>query len=156
VRQLVKPSIVFYASSIITAIAGILRALCFAALGPLFRFDVGIQPNHKLVTSGPYAVVRHPAYIACLLSHVGGFGVLAAKGAYTRECVVHDWRHTNIPVVSWLAMTLFVVFTVNSTITGYHLVKRTGWEEDVLRRQFGKEWGEYTERVRYKMIPGLI
>ncbi|KAJ7923243.1 hypothetical protein B0H13DRAFT_1477462, partial [Mycena leptocephala] len=40
----------------------ILRLFCYRALGQYFTFKTAIARNHKLVTTGPYSIVRHPAY----------------------------------------------------------------------------------------------
>lgn len=160
------------------SLAGILRVWCFKTLGPLFRFDVGIQPNHKLVTGGPYGVVRHPSYIACLVSHIAGLFLLVSSGTYVKECViggseripnvVSDWH---VQVGGWryltrgtgsalakicIALALFLTYTVNSAITEVNLMRRLGWEEEVLLREFGKDWERYTEKVKYKIIPWIL
>ena len=44
----------------------IIRLICYKKLGPLFTFDLTIFPSHTLVTSGPYGIVRHPAYAGTL------------------------------------------------------------------------------------------
>jgi isoprenylcysteine carboxyl methyltransferase (ICMT) family protein YpbQ len=43
------------------------------SLGRQWRIDAGLNPNHELVTSGPYRVVRHPIYTSmlCLLIATG-------------------------------------------------------------------------------------
>jgi protein-S-isoprenylcysteine O-methyltransferase Ste14 len=56
------------------AIAGALLALngsllvawAKARLGRLFSAQLGVQQDHHLVTSGPYAVVRHPIYLGII------------------------------------------------------------------------------------------
>ena len=40
-------------------------------LGSMFTFEVGIRKDHRLVESGPYAVLRHPSYTGLLLGIVG-------------------------------------------------------------------------------------
>jgi protein-S-isoprenylcysteine O-methyltransferase Ste14 len=41
---------------------GALRWWAVAALGPYFTGSVAIQPEHRIVRSGPYRWLRHPAY----------------------------------------------------------------------------------------------
>jgi protein-S-isoprenylcysteine O-methyltransferase len=48
-----------------------LRWLAIAWLGRLFTFDVAIVPDHDVIDTGPYRLVRHPAYTGSLLSFVG-------------------------------------------------------------------------------------
>lgn len=38
----------------------LVRLASYHSLGQLFTFELSIQDKHKLVTSGPYNIVRHP------------------------------------------------------------------------------------------------
>ena len=49
----------------------LIRWLSYRALGRFFTFELTIKENHKLITSGPYAYVRHPGYSAILLCVTG-------------------------------------------------------------------------------------
>ena len=48
-----------------------LRWYAIAYLGRLFTFDVAIAVDHRVIDTGPYRRVRHPAYTGSLLSFVG-------------------------------------------------------------------------------------
>jgi len=37
---------------------GLLRWYCYRALGKMFTYEVSVQHNHQLITTGPYTVVR--------------------------------------------------------------------------------------------------
>ena len=53
-------------------VAGLaLRWYSMAWLGRLFTYDVAIAANHRVVDTGPYRLIRHPAYTGSLLSFVG-------------------------------------------------------------------------------------
>lgn len=41
------------------------------ALGTQYRGGLGLYEDHRLITTGPYAVVRHPIYIAFLIMMLG-------------------------------------------------------------------------------------
>ncbi|OAX34700.1 ICMT-domain-containing protein, partial [Rhizopogon vinicolor AM-OR11-026] len=43
-------------------IGAAVRSHCYRTLGRLFTFELSIRQDHKLVTSGPYSIVRHPSY----------------------------------------------------------------------------------------------
>ena len=48
-----------------------LRTAARCALGDLYSHRVRIAENHRVIDSGPYAWVRHPAYAGMLLAHFG-------------------------------------------------------------------------------------
>jgi protein-S-isoprenylcysteine O-methyltransferase Ste14 len=58
-----------------------LHARARRALGARWSSAVGVPPGHEVVTQGPYAVVRHPIYLAILLLAAGT--VLAHPSAAT-------------------------------------------------------------------------
>jgi protein-S-isoprenylcysteine O-methyltransferase Ste14 len=47
------------------------------SLGRQWRIDAGLNPDHELVTSGPYRFVRHPIY-SSMLCVLCGTGLLVA------------------------------------------------------------------------------
>jgi protein-S-isoprenylcysteine O-methyltransferase Ste14 len=51
--------------------AGLLSWTAARALGRYWRIDAGLSPDHELVTSGPYRVVRHPIYTSMLCVLLG-------------------------------------------------------------------------------------
>ena len=81
--------------------------------------------DHRVVTRGPYAVVRHPGYLGAV---VGALSVPLMLGS--------AW--TFVPAV--LAAALFVV--------------RTALEDDMLRRKL-PGYEDYTRRTRYRLVPGV-
>ncbi len=61
------------ALGLVLAVAGV--ALCVWAkvhLKTNFTVTLGIKEDHALITSGPYALVRHPIYTGFLLQFLGG------------------------------------------------------------------------------------
>jgi protein-S-isoprenylcysteine O-methyltransferase Ste14 len=91
------------------------------ALGKLYfvSSSMGAQlfAGHRLVTSGPYALVRHPMYLGILLTGLGG-------------------------ILLYRTWTLVFI-----ALTGIGLVLRTRREEQVLAAEFGPEWQDYCRRV---------
>jgi len=51
-------------------------------LGQFFRFEASIQQDHKLIVSGPYAVVRHPSYTGLMMVFIGWFPWQLGKGCW--------------------------------------------------------------------------
>ena len=81
--------------------------------------------GHTVIDTGPYALVRHPGYVAaCLLC----LGMPLALGSL--------WAF--IPVI----------------LSGLLMVLRTVWEDQTLREELAG-YEEYTQRVRYRLIPGV-
>jgi protein-S-isoprenylcysteine O-methyltransferase Ste14 len=91
------------------------------ALGKMYfvstSFGAQLYTDHKLVTHGPFAVVRHPMYIGL---------ILAASGSL-------------FLYLTWttLAFAIFAPF----------VLLRARREEIALAAEFGEEWQEYCKRV---------
>ena len=105
-------------------------ALCLWAMrvNRFFSSVVRIQSDrgHVLITSGPYAFIRHPGYLAGLI-------IMLASG---------------IALDSWLAAALLVVLSVP------FLMYRAVTEDRILLAQLPGYAG-YAARVRWRIIPGL-
>jgi len=95
-------------------------------LGREWSLTARLVEGHKLATTGPYALVRHPIY-------TGMLGMLLATG---------------LAVSHWAALlAALVVFFVGTTI-------RVRSEEKLLREAFGEQFEKYTQRVP-AILPGL-
>lgn len=173
IQALQHPSKTFALSAVLLVASAILRAWCYAALGDQFRVEVSIQPRHKLVTSGPYSFVRHPSYLACYGYDIGSVALITSKGAYFRECVLSPFLQAMIcamlpdlegceEAVSGIGkyhvavMMTFVVWLGAVLLIGCKLAGRLSWEDDVVHKEFGKEWELYAERVRWRIFPGIL
>lgn len=108
--------------------AGILlQAAAFRALRSLYTSRLGMQPGHKLVTSGPYRLVRHPGYLSNLLCPAGmGLALSSLVG---------------------LGLTLFVVPLI---------VRRIAGEEEMLSTELGQEYQHYRQQTRWRLIPYIF
>jgi protein-S-isoprenylcysteine O-methyltransferase Ste14 len=60
-----------WAGVLLYALGGMLRLWPVFVLGRRFSGLVAIQPGHELVTTGPYALIRHPSYLGLLINLVG-------------------------------------------------------------------------------------
>ncbi len=88
-------------------------------LGKQWQMKAGIVEHHQLITSGPYAMVRHPIY-------TGMLGMLMATG---------------------LAITTFHVFMYASIIVIIGTLLRIQKEEILLHEQFGEKFEKYAVSV---------
>jgi protein-S-isoprenylcysteine O-methyltransferase Ste14 len=87
--------------------------MCRAASG----FGVQLNVEHRLITYGPYTLVRHPLYLGLRIAALGGF------------LVYRTWT---------------LVFV---TVSFLGLVIRARREEQALAAEFGEEWDAYCQRV---------
>jgi len=88
-------------------------------LGRQFRIQAGLYEDHKLVTTGPYAVVRHPIYSSMLAL------LLAMVVAMTP------------PLWMAISLALFIAGTEIRVLT----------EDGLLRSRFPKQFAEYIRQV---------
>jgi protein-S-isoprenylcysteine O-methyltransferase Ste14 len=93
----------------------------YITLGEMFGgssgFGVRLNADHRLTTSGPFSVIRHPMYLAVIFSFFGAF------------LIYRTWT---------LAIYAFSMLG---------LVVRARREESALSIQFGEAWEEYRQRV---------
>ncbi|KAJ7936734.1 hypothetical protein B0H13DRAFT_1853159 [Mycena leptocephala] len=55
---------------------------CFPEMGRHFTFTLSVRDNHTLITTGPYAVVRHPAYTGGNFTVFGAVLTLMYDGSW--------------------------------------------------------------------------
>ncbi|HYG35893.1 MAG TPA: isoprenylcysteine carboxylmethyltransferase family protein [Clostridia bacterium] len=96
-----------------------------AILDKQFSVVVTIQPDHELVTHGPYRYLRHPRYLGIIL-FTAGFALV--------------YR-------SWLGLVLVAALACV-------LMKRIRDEEGVMRKEFGTTWDAYVQRT-WRLVPFL-
>lgn len=96
-----------------------------ARLGRQFSVQVTIREDHRLITDGPYRLVRHPRYLGILLFLAG-------------VCLVFR---------SWLGL----VFVAATALV---LAWRVHDEEALMKRTFGAEWEAYRRRT-WRIVPFL-
>lgn len=116
----------FWIGAILTA-AGLLFAVWARLhLGRNWSGSVTIKQEHDLVTSGPYALVRHPIYTGLLLALLGSTLALG------------DWR----------AVLAFA-------LASGALWRKLRVEEDWMRQQFGDAYQAYSRRAA-ALIPFVL
>ncbi len=108
-------------------VAGFLAVLWSMAVNPFLETTVRIQTDrgHRVVTSGPYAVVRHPMYVGIILQTLSAPLVLGSGWAY---------------VPAGLVAAVFIV--------------RTALEDRTLRNELAG-YEEFARRTRYRLVPGI-
>ncbi|EPQ56975.1 hypothetical protein GLOTRDRAFT_110369 [Gloeophyllum trabeum ATCC 11539] len=137
----------FLAGTALTLFGTYLRHRCFRVLGKLFTFELAIRKDHRLVTEGPYSVVRHPSYTAGVLAFTGANLCLLGPGSWFWESGL---AHTKAGQVFLAAMAVNLVWTVG------FVGRRTVVEDRTLREQFGAQWDEWAARVPYRLFPFIF
>ena len=104
----------------------IVRWIAILTLGRLFTTNVAIQTGHRVVRTGLYRRVRHPAYSGLLLAFAG-LGVAFA---------------------SWLSLAVIMIPISAAVLYRIHV------EERALIGAFGEEYREYCNRTK-QLVPGI-
>jgi len=130
--------------SALIGLGGYLRFACYRELGRFFTWELSVKKDHNLVTSGPYSIVRHPAYTAMLIASLGTFLRVAGPGSWLREAGWLDTFAGKIIVGLWFAYSVYLPSK---------LMARVNREDKVLRNQFPEEWDAYAKKTPYRLIP---
>ena len=141
-RFTMSPS--FAVATVLLVAGAAIRKHCYDTLGRLFTFQLTMQKEHKLVTYGPYSVVRHPAYTGFALAIAGMLMSQMLPGTYPVESGFMNPLPVKVFMWVWTAW-----YTIMILIT----LRRTSVEDEVLRKEFGKQWEEWAERTPYKLLP---
>jgi protein-S-isoprenylcysteine O-methyltransferase Ste14 len=101
-----------------------LRLWAILTLGAFFRRTVHLHEGHRMITTGPYRIVRNPAYLGSLLTLVG----------------------VGLGLGSWLSAVVMLVAGMIAFGQRIHV------EDAALTRQFGEEHVAYRKR-KAALIP---
>jgi protein-S-isoprenylcysteine O-methyltransferase Ste14 len=119
--------VVILIAAIVIAILSLwLSIAAIRTLGKQWTYVARVIEGHRLITEGPYNMVRNPIYLAM-------FGALVATGL-----VFSKW---------WAFFPAVAVFLVGTWI-------RIRSEEKLLCATFGQEWTDYTRRAP-ALFPGF-
>ena len=109
------------------ALSGIgLRVWSVATLGRYFTYVVKVTPDQKVVETGPYRRIRHPAYSGALLTGVG---------------IGLSLRFAAAPAM--IGMTSFLAYWIRITV-----------EERALAEGIGEPYRAYMTRTK-RLIPSI-
>lgn len=120
------PYLDFFACALLVATV-IWVLVSVRTLGRQWTVAARLVEGHKLVTEGPYSVVRNPIY-------TGMLGMLVATGI-----ILTRWQVLVVAIILFLTTTMW----------------RVRIEEKLLRGQFGAEFEQYCARVPAALFPGL-
>ncbi|KAI0050883.1 hypothetical protein FA95DRAFT_1555140, partial [Auriscalpium vulgare] len=81
---------VFLAGVAFTVFGSMIRKLCFREMGRLFTYQLCLRDKHKLITTNPYSIVRHPSYSGLVFVMVGPLLCVVAPSTWWTEAA--SWR----------------------------------------------------------------
>jgi protein-S-isoprenylcysteine O-methyltransferase Ste14 len=113
------------AGAVLALTGALLAAWAKARLGRLFSPQLGVQRDHQLITTGPYAVVRHPMYL-------GIVDFLIGSSIFWNDVALFG-----------VAMLFIIYFRAQIRI-----------EERLFERHFGAQWADYRARTP-RLFPRL-
>ena len=123
------------------------RMYAYRMLGPLYTFHLSIKKEHKLITTGPYAVVRHPAYASSYPFLLGGWIATVGPGSIYDELGL--WDYTIGWVVGLLLTASLFYVALGATL-------RTVREDKALKAEFGEQWDAWAARTPYRVLPFIF
>ncbi|CAO1635902.1 unnamed protein product [Parajaminaea phylloscopi] len=132
---------VFWVGATLTALGGWGRSRCHRELGRFFTFDLAVQKGQKVIQSGPYSLVRHPAYTCT---------VVLITGALTTLCLANPGVNAK-----WKRRVL-VGMILRPFIDLWLFYKRISEEEAMLHQELGAEYAAYVRKVPYRLVPGIF
>lgn len=135
----------FWIAALVTLACALVRLWCFHTMGNFFLYEVAVLRSHKLVTTGPYSIVRHPGYTSAILSVLGVMVMHLSYGGWNRECGIMS---TSIRFGVWWFFSV-------GTMSLISLWRRCGFEDVMLRQKFREEWEEWRKDVPYRICPGV-
>jgi protein-S-isoprenylcysteine O-methyltransferase Ste14 len=144
----------------------LLRLWCFECLKEFFTFSVTIKKDHKLITTGPYSLLVHPAvsYLLCLsviliilsnyllnisitAQYTGSLSTtLNMLFLWYQICSYIPIYYPLGPITSFIWNKILFSWwniTIQIILNFIIFYKRVSYEEGELKKNFGKEWDVY-------------
>jgi protein-S-isoprenylcysteine O-methyltransferase Ste14 len=117
---------VFWTGAAVTAAGLLFSVWARRHLGTNWSQAVTVKTDHELITSGPYALVRHPIYTGILLAMLGSAVTLG------------EWRGLLAVALAFVALWL-----------------KAKLEEKWMREHFGSSYENYSRRVA-ALVPHIL
>ncbi|KAG2131629.1 hypothetical protein DEU56DRAFT_453107 [Suillus clintonianus] len=136
----------FLSGSLAVTIGGLIRLYCVSTLGKCWSWPLSIRKDHRLVTNGPYSLVRHPSYTGFLLQYIGLIAMYGEQGSWLRQSGILQVPFMKLPVA-----INFFFYAIGACLA----ISRPPVEDKMLQSALGKEWDDWAKRVKYRLIPGV-
>ncbi|KAJ7464564.1 hypothetical protein FB451DRAFT_1138976 [Mycena latifolia] len=147
IQTLRNLSVSFALSVCVMILGALLWGWYFITLGRLFTYRIAVTSNHVLVTSGPYAYVRHPSYTGVfLMLGSAAFTYIFSHGNYIAECGIGltPWKWL---IYYWMTCSAYSLISLRN---------RGKVEDELMKTTFGEEWLKYKEKVPFSFIPYIV
>lgn len=125
IRDLLYPNTVYYAGLALIVVGVIIRCTAVITLRHAFTHNVQTSDDQHLIQAGLYNLVRNPAYTGSIVSLIG---------------VTLAYRS----VIATLSVLIICAICYGARI---HV------EETALKAQFGSEFVNYCQNVKYRLFP---
>lgn len=120
----VLPHWLFYPGEILFVVGYAFTGYSIRILGRYYSTYVEVLPDHTVIESGPYRLIRHPNYLGQMLGAIG----------------------LGLALQSWVALLVLVIFA------GSYFAYRIGNEEAFLVAEMGNNYVNYMKRTK-RLIP---
>ncbi|GLB44313.1 putative class VI-like SAM-binding methyltransferase superfamily, isoprenylcysteine carboxyl methyltransferase family protein [Lyophyllum shimeji] len=132
--------------AILILFGSMLRAWCYREMKNLFTFEISIRKEHRLITTGPYSIVRHPSYSGMVAVDIGVLLWYGSRGAWLRESGLLETVGGKASAAGFTLVTFAILVA---------LIRRVPIEDAEMKKVFGRQWDEWSRNVRYAIIPGV-
>ncbi|KAL4242331.1 Protein-S-isoprenylcysteine O-methyltransferase [Abortiporus biennis] len=152
ILSMTPPSSLF--GTVLIQIGSQLRLWCFRTLGTQFTFELSVVRGHKLVTSGLYSIVRHPAYLGISMISCGLILVAIRPNSLLSDYRIWRWRIEVGGLVSFpvgIAISAIWLFCVS--IVSVTMIQRIPKEDLVMKMEFKEQWERWAKKTPYRLIP---
>jgi protein-S-isoprenylcysteine O-methyltransferase len=113
--------------ALVLMVAGlVIRTWAVMTLGTLFTWHISAQNSQDVITTGPYAFVRHPGYFGAFLTYI------------STAAFLHSW----------------IACLLSAVVLSFAFLRRIHHEENLLVGTLGLKYEEYCRSVK-RFIPWI-
>ena len=135
----------FVIGTSLMCLGALIRVVAYNYLGRHFTLFLMVNEGQKLVTNGPYAIVRHPSYTGAYTFMLGVTFAQFGRGSIYAQLGL--WSNPLWFIVGAIQLTMML------TLFGFGVGSRMPKEDKVLQAHFRDEWDKWARRTPYKLMP---
>ena len=135
----------FLVGTLLMCLGAAIRAAAYEYLGRHFTFRLAYAKDQKLVTSGPYAIVRHPSYLGGVIAFFGiALAQLGPGSIFDQLCL---WRSPLLAALGAFECILVI------SLCAWTVFDRMPKEDRDMQLHFKDEWERWAKRTPHKILP---